>query len=69
MASKLHHKAMSTIMNHCVGTKNQGLFLETTINWDERDKMFEFVIYTSYDYNFTKDQESSRNISVTSGAQ
>ena len=42
MASELHHRAMLTTMDYCVRTRNQGLFLKPTRNWDGKVKTFAF---------------------------
>ena len=43
------NKAVLTTMNSSIGTKIQGLFVKPTMNWDGKDKTFDFVIHGQSD--------------------
>ena len=43
MVSNLHYKSMLTMMNYCVLTKYQALFLKPTRDWERRDNTFQLL--------------------------
>jgi hypothetical protein len=61
--SVANEKAMLRCMQHCVETKQQGLFLKPKGIWDVRDKDFEFEITGESDSDFAKDVETRHSVS------
>jgi len=64
-ASKVHLKAMERVMNYCLTTRNRGLLIEPTQEWDGSPE-FEVLIIGRSDSDYAKDPETRKSISGTS---
>jgi len=64
-ASKIHMKAMERVMNYCLTTRNRGLLIEPTQEWDGSPE-FEVLILGRSDSDYAKDPETRKSISGTS---
>jgi hypothetical protein len=64
-ASSIHMKAMERVMNYCLTTRNRGLLIEPTQEWDGSPE-FEVLILGRSDSDYAKDPETRKSISGTS---
>ena len=62
MESELHCEALLAMMNYFIGTRNQGLFVKPTKNWDRKEKAFMFVIHSQSDFDHANNHENWRRI-------
>ena len=63
IVTKYHIVAMHKVMAHCVSTPFRGSKLRPRIEWDGKDKTFEFVIGGRSDSYYAASKDTSRSLS------